>query len=248
MRIATDSSFTSFYPPERLPLSLPLQEPLYVEVRVRDPPDPGVTLRIRDCFAYPASRHSLWVLLYNGCPNTLDSEFPSSVLEGPGAAGGDGAVQYRRFDIKTFTFIDPETGEPSQEEVYFYCWVEVCAADSERCQSQCVHNTTAGQSDSERLRRQLGSDPEARLVSVGPVRLGNGTAHRTPPPDSLRTGAVLEMLSVYSISAIGSASLFLLLSALAMGLLRRRAIRRSGVARESGAVATDTASETVATS
>ncbi|MBN3315938.1 ZP4 protein, partial [Atractosteus spatula] len=66
MRIAKDSSFSSFFPADRLPLSLPLREPLFVEVRVRDPPDPRISLRIRDCFAYPASRHSLWVLLYDG--------------------------------------------------------------------------------------------------------------------------------------------------------------------------------------
>ncbi|GLD45952.1 zona pellucida sperm-binding protein 4-like protein, partial [Lates japonicus] len=67
MRIATDASFTSFFHEEQLPLTLPLRTAAYVEVSIAQPsPDPILSLRVRDCFAYPASRHSVWTLLYDG--------------------------------------------------------------------------------------------------------------------------------------------------------------------------------------
>ncbi|KAG9343056.1 hypothetical protein JZ751_015274, partial [Albula glossodonta] len=115
MRIATDGSFSSFVPEDQLPLVLPLRAPVHVEVSLAGPfPDPGLTLRLRDCFAFPASRHSLWTLLHDGCPNPLDSE-RSSVLVGTPVQSIPHA-QVKRFDVKTFTFLDPKTGAPSMEE------------------------------------------------------------------------------------------------------------------------------------
>lgn len=65
--VVLDASFTSFFPEDQLPLSLPLRKAAYVEVAIAQPsPDPGLCLRVRDCFAYPASRHSVWTLLYDG--------------------------------------------------------------------------------------------------------------------------------------------------------------------------------------
>lgn len=62
-----DASFTSFFPEDQLPLSLALRRNAYVEVAIAQPsPDPTLSLRVRDCFAYPASRHSVWMLLYDG--------------------------------------------------------------------------------------------------------------------------------------------------------------------------------------
>ncbi len=62
-----DASFTSFFPEDQLPLTLPLRKAAYVEISIAQPsPDPSLSLRVRDCFAYPASRHSVWTLLYNG--------------------------------------------------------------------------------------------------------------------------------------------------------------------------------------
>lgn len=62
-----DESFTSFLPEDQLPLTLYLRKAVYVEVSITPPsPDPSLSLRVRDCFAYPASRHSVWTLLYDG--------------------------------------------------------------------------------------------------------------------------------------------------------------------------------------
>uniref|UniRef100_A0AAQ4NTN8 Uncharacterized protein n=1 Tax=Gasterosteus aculeatus aculeatus TaxID=481459 RepID=A0AAQ4NTN8_GASAC len=114
-----DASFTSFFPEEQLPITFPLRKVVYVEVSIAQPsPDPSLSLRVRDCFAYPASGHSVWTLLHDGCPNPLDN-MRSSV---PVSDGGkiDSHSQFRRFDVKTFAFLDPHTGHPSGEEVMFY--------------------------------------------------------------------------------------------------------------------------------
>lgn len=62
-----DASFTSFFPEEQLPITFPLRKVVYVEVSIAQPsPDPSLSLRVRDCFAYPASGHSVWTLLHDG--------------------------------------------------------------------------------------------------------------------------------------------------------------------------------------
>ena len=62
-----DESFTSFFTGEQLPLTVPLEKAVHVEVSIDTPvPDPNLSLRLLDCFAYPASRHSIWTLLYDG--------------------------------------------------------------------------------------------------------------------------------------------------------------------------------------
>uniref|UniRef100_A0A0E9R478 ZP-C domain-containing protein n=1 Tax=Anguilla anguilla TaxID=7936 RepID=A0A0E9R478_ANGAN len=82
MRIAKDASFTSFFPEDQLPLTLPLRKSAYVEVSIAQPsPDPTLSLRVQDCFAYPVSRHSVWMLLYDGCPNPLDHMKSSAPLD-----------------------------------------------------------------------------------------------------------------------------------------------------------------------
>lgn len=64
---ALDASFTSFFPEDELPLTLPLNKAAYVEISIAQPtPDPTLSLRVQDCFAYPESRHSVWMLLYDG--------------------------------------------------------------------------------------------------------------------------------------------------------------------------------------
>lgn len=135
-----DASFTSFFPEDQLPLSLPLRKAAYVEVAIAQPsPDPTLSLRVRDCFAYPASRHSVWTLLYDGwvsaacvqtmparlqfllfsslcrCPNPLDNMRSSVPVDNQGKTTFPSQV--RRFDVKTFAFVDPHTGHPSMEEV-----------------------------------------------------------------------------------------------------------------------------------
>nr|XP_046159517.1 zona pellucida sperm-binding protein 4-like isoform X1 [Oncorhynchus gorbuscha] len=203
MRIATDESFTSFLPEDQLPLTLYLRKPVYVEVSITPPsPDPSLSLRVRDCFAYPASRHSVWTLLYDGCPNPLDSMRSSVPVDSRGKTTSHSQV--RRFDVKTFSFFDPETGNPSVEEVYFYCWVEICT-EEEECKQHCSITSP----DGEREKRESGSDRVSQLVSFGPVLLGqNGSGQEQNHSDHLN---IAFQVSMYSVIVICTSILFFLL-------------------------------------
>uniref|UniRef100_A0A8C5G2A9 Zona pellucida sperm-binding protein 4-like n=1 Tax=Gouania willdenowi TaxID=441366 RepID=A0A8C5G2A9_GOUWI len=116
MRIATDPSFTSFIPEDQLPLTVALRDTVNVEISIVQPfPDPSLSLFVRDCFAYPASRHSVWTLLYDGCPNPVDNMRSSIPVDNQGKTTSHSQV--RRFDVKTFAFLEPDSGNPSAEEV-----------------------------------------------------------------------------------------------------------------------------------
>ncbi|XP_029583897.1 zona pellucida sperm-binding protein 2-like isoform X2 [Salmo trutta] len=203
MRIATDESFTSFLPEDQLPLTLYLRKPVYVEVSITPPsPDPSLSLRVRDCFAYPASRHSVWTLLYDGCPNPLDSMRSSVPVDSQGKTTSHSQV--RRFDVKTFSFLDPETGNPSVEEVYFYCWVEICT-EEEECKQHCSITSP----DGERERRESGSDRVSQLVSFGPMLLGQNTSGQEQNhSDHLN---IAFQVSMCSVTVICTSILFFLL-------------------------------------
>ncbi|CAL8287147.1 unnamed protein product [Boreogadus saida] len=174
MRIATDSSFSSFISADQLPAAFQLRSPIYVEVSIRQPaPEPGLSLRVRDCFAYPTSRTSVWRLLYDGCPNLLDPLRSSTPVESQGEASPPSQV--RRFDVKTFAFLDPQTGKPSEEEIYFYCWVEICTVAAE-----CAQPCTIVSSEARRRRRREVWSDLAQLVSLGPLRLGRSDVDPEP--------------------------------------------------------------------
>ncbi|MGH0163532.1 UNVERIFIED_CONTAM: hypothetical protein FKN15_045369 [Acipenser sinensis] len=66
LRIATDTSYTSFYPQSHLPLSFLLGSKVYLEVQLVNPPDPNVVLLVHYCIAYPQSSQAAWVILYEG--------------------------------------------------------------------------------------------------------------------------------------------------------------------------------------
>ncbi|XP_036408718.1 zona pellucida sperm-binding protein 4-like [Megalops cyprinoides] len=210
MRIATDSSFTSFVPPDQLPLTLPLRTPVHVEVSFTEPsPNPGLSLHVRDCFAFPASRHSLWTLLLNGCPNPLDNERSSVFVDTVGQSVS--RTQVKRFDVKTFAFIDPTTGLLSAEQLYFYCWVEICIEEAE-CEQQCATPSSV----STRMKRVPRSDRVSQLVSCGPVLLDQNNSqrerHHGDDTTTLNTATVYQVLAAYSFSVVCLSLLFTLLS------------------------------------
>ncbi|XP_071330509.1 zona pellucida sperm-binding protein 4-like [Trachinotus anak] len=203
MKIATDASFTSFFPEDQLPLSLPLRKAAYVEVSIAQPsPDPTLSLRVRDCFAYPSSRHSVWTLLYDGCPNPLDNMRSSFPVDNQGKTNSHSQV--RRFDVKTFAFLDPHTGHPSVEEMYFYCWVEICT-DYSDCAQSCAIISSEG----ERQRREtLSESDQVHLVSLGPLLLGHHTELEDDPCVKQNT---MFQVTLYTLSGVGVALLLILL-------------------------------------
>ncbi|XP_062244544.1 uncharacterized protein LOC133954223 [Platichthys flesus] len=135
LRIAKDPEYSSFYPQYHQPMQMLLGKPLYLEVRLLNAPDPGVVLLVHFCVAYPRSGTSVWVLLYNGCPNPLDPAPHQAVLSAPQPPSPRG--QTRRFTISTFQFLpDGEFKDPN-EEIYFMCSTEICSPRDGPCVEGC---------------------------------------------------------------------------------------------------------------
>lgn len=202
MRIATDPSFTSFIPEDQLPLILPLRETVNVEISIVQPsPDPSLSLRVRDCFAYPASRHSVWTLLYDGCPNPLDDMKSSVPVDNLGKTASHSQV--RRFDVKTFAFLEPHTGHASPEKMYFYCWVEICTQESD-----CAQDCTIISSENGRHRREAGLEPsQVQLVSVGPL----GQTGKELQESTCETQKTVYQMIIYTLTSVAAALLVVLL-------------------------------------
>ncbi|XP_068435626.1 zona pellucida sperm-binding protein 4-like [Clinocottus analis] len=215
MRIATDASFTSFFPEDQLPIAFPLRKVVYVEVSIAQPsPDPTLSLRMRDCFAYPASRHSVWRLLQDGCPNPLDNNGSSIHVSDQGETTAPS--QFRRFDVKTFAFLDPHTGRPSVEELYFYCWVELCTKGVE-CAQPCVIIPSEGE---RRRREATPQSNQVQLVSLGPLLLGqNGTELED---NQCVTRQTVFQVTVYTLSGVGAALVLILMFTLWSRIGRRQ--------------------------
>ncbi|XP_040918237.1 zona pellucida sperm-binding protein 4-like [Toxotes jaculatrix] len=204
MRVATDASFTSFFPEDQLPLTLPLREAAYVEVSIAQPsPDPTLALRVWDCFAYPTSRHSVWTLLYDGCPNPMDNMRSSVPVDNQGKTSSHS--QIRRFDVKTFAFVDPNTGHPSVEEMYFYCWVEICTDDVDCAQSCAIISSEGGR----QRRETMSESDQVHLVSLGPLLLGQNNSELEDNPCVKQN--TMFRVTVYTLSGVGAALLLILL-------------------------------------
>ncbi|XP_055008786.1 zona pellucida sperm-binding protein 4-like isoform X2 [Boleophthalmus pectinirostris] len=217
MRIAKDASFTSFFAEDELPVSLPLRENAHVEISFVEPsPDPTLSLRVRDCFAYPETKHSVWNLLFDGCPNPLDDMQSSIPVDNKGKIAFHSQV--RRFDVKTFAFLDPHTGHHSTDPVYFYCWVEICSENVE-CAQYCSITSSGG----ERQRRDaLHTSDHLHLISLGPLLAGqNGTDVEDNP--FLKSKKMFQV-TVYILAGVGAA-LLLLLMFMAFRSIRRCQMR-----------------------
>ncbi|XP_064857524.1 uncharacterized protein LOC115142379 [Oncorhynchus nerka] len=138
LRIATDEQYSSFYPQYHRPLQMLLGKPLHLEVRLLNPPDDKVVLLVHYCVAYPRSGQTVWVLLYNGCPNHLDPDSQKPHPSPPPPPFHQG--QTRRFTISTFQFLTSGQTQTLEdhEEIYFMCSTEVCSPlDGSLCVEGC---------------------------------------------------------------------------------------------------------------
>ncbi|KAL1255547.1 hypothetical protein QQF64_013608 [Cirrhinus molitorella] len=132
--ISEDETFTKFYPQCHQPLNVLLGKPVYLELRLKSP-KPAATLIVHYCVAYPRSAKSALIMIFEGCPNPLDS--------------GSTSILYmkhlpqnrhqRRFEIKAFQFMDLSTNKYLNEEIYFMCSTEVCMPSGLPCAETCFN-------------------------------------------------------------------------------------------------------------
>ncbi|XP_051790340.1 zona pellucida sperm-binding protein 4-like isoform X8 [Erpetoichthys calabaricus] len=133
LRVAKDKCYTQYYPETGLPLRLLLGSSLYLELCLLNSPDPDAKLLVNYCIAYPRSSEAAWVLIYNGCPNTLDPS-PSHLRKSP-------HNHCRRFEVKTFQFVDRRTKAYLDEEIYILCSTEICSSAETSCDGACFDHT-----------------------------------------------------------------------------------------------------------
>ncbi|KAI7810564.1 putative zona pellucida sperm-binding protein 4-like [Triplophysa rosa] len=134
LRIAKDEYYNDFYPQYHQPLRMLLGKPLYLEVRLMNPPDPTALLLVHYCVAYPRSAKSAWILIYDGCPNSLDQTPTHTPPATPAEALTN---QVRRFTVTTFKFLPEDDSLQTNEEIYFMCSTEVCLPSDGPCIEGC---------------------------------------------------------------------------------------------------------------
>ncbi|KAL2080139.1 hypothetical protein ACEWY4_023932 [Coilia grayii] len=135
LRIAEDGTFSKFLPHYHQPLRDLLGKRVYIEVRIFAP-RPTAVLLVHYCVAYPRSARSALILLYEGCPNALDSG-ATSILHMSDLPQNR---HTRRFMIKTFQFMDVSSNRFLNEEIYFMCSAEVCFPAKMTCKITCFDN------------------------------------------------------------------------------------------------------------
>ncbi|XP_067297233.1 uncharacterized protein [Pseudorasbora parva] len=139
LRIAKDELYESFYPQYHQPLHMLLGKPLYLEVRLLNPPDPTAMLLVHYCIAYPRSAKSAWILIYDGCPNFLDQTPTHTAPATPPEALTN---HVRRFTVTTFQFLSEDANLQADEEIYFMCSTEVCLPSDGPCVEGCFADSS----------------------------------------------------------------------------------------------------------
>ncbi|XP_046894240.1 proline-rich protein 36-like [Hypomesus transpacificus] len=135
LRIATDEQYNHFLPEPHLPLALLLGRPLYLELVLLNPPEPGSVLLVHHCLAYTQSPHTGWMLVYDGCPR--DGALPASPPS-----------DTRRLTVTAFQALSTQrplplqtgstTPHPENPEVHFLCSTEVCSPTDRDCSVGCI--------------------------------------------------------------------------------------------------------------
>ncbi|XP_068111720.1 zona pellucida sperm-binding protein 1-like [Hyperolius riggenbachi] len=186
LRISKGSNFSEFYSSADYPLQILLREFIFFEVRLLQPSDPRLHLRLHHCWGAPSLDPAAgvrWPLINNGCPFTGDDPM-TEVLPTPVPSS------YQRFVVSAFTFL----GLPGKSQMYIYCSVSVCVPSSaENCTSDC--------SSLKRYRR-FEPDISYHLVSTrGPLHFQQETGagltslqHMTPALPGILLAAVLFVL------------------------------------------------------
>ncbi|XP_076607872.1 zona pellucida sperm-binding protein 1-like [Chaetodon auriga] len=143
LRIATDESFTSFHPEAHLPLGAVRGSPVYVEVRLLDPPEPSLVLLVHSCLAYTQAPSTSWMLVYDGCPSRGDSQ----LLPSPRSD------HIQRIMISSFLLLPSENliflantehSHLEDPEIFFLCLTEVCSAVNGDCTVGCIDGADSG--------------------------------------------------------------------------------------------------------
>ncbi|XP_069828997.1 zona pellucida sperm-binding protein 4-like [Dendropsophus ebraccatus] len=140
LRISLDSRYTDYYNAPDYPVVKVLRDSVFVEVRILQKSDPDLVLVLHQCWATPTSdplNAIQWPILINGCP-FADDDYKSELIPVASSSAVAFPSHYSRFDVKTFTFVDPNTQMPIVGQVYIHCSASACVpTTSDSCVAAC---------------------------------------------------------------------------------------------------------------
>ncbi|KAL7887877.1 hypothetical protein AOLI_G00028510 [Acnodon oligacanthus] len=117
--VQAQAAYTSYYTDADYPVTKVLREPVYVEVRMLGRTDPNIALILGHCWA-TSSPHPFstpqWDLLVDGCPYQYD-RYLTTPIPVDGSSGLQFPSHYKRFVLKMFTFVDPDSKAPWREKL-----------------------------------------------------------------------------------------------------------------------------------
>ncbi|XP_066566410.1 uncharacterized protein LOC136753922 isoform X2 [Amia ocellicauda] len=186
MDIMRDSTFSSAFTADEFPVARRLREPVFVQVMV-DSEDPGLELFLRDCWGTlgPQPTHPItWPIIQDSCE--LQEDEYRTVFHRVRAGSTLAFPQHhKRFEVKTFAFVKPETTKLLNHQIYFHCSVILCDTAALRTDEAC-----SGDCIPHRQRRGRRSGSEAKpgmVVSAGSIELLplNGVGKNALDPRSL---------------------------------------------------------------
>ncbi|XP_056337247.1 zona pellucida sperm-binding protein 4-like [Danio aesculapii] len=159
-----DEAYTSYYSEADYPVTKVLREPVYVDVHILERTDPNIVLMLGSCWATSTPNPlsvPRWDLLVDGCPYQ-DDRYLTTLVPVTGSSGVHFPNHHKRFIVKMFTFVDPQSLAPVQQTVFIHCSTAVCHQSTGSCQQSCA-----------RKRRDVDvkTISEQTLVSSGEVRL-----------------------------------------------------------------------------
>ncbi|XP_073423440.1 zona pellucida sperm-binding protein 4-like [Dendrobates tinctorius] len=167
MRIAQDVSYSSYFIDEHYPVVKVLRDPVYLEVRLLHRTDPNLVLVLNDCWATNSADSTIlpqWPILLNRCPFDGDNYISQSVPVGGPTQRLPYPNHYKRFVVKTFTFMDQGAQIALEGLIYFHCSASVCVPSA---MDNCV---TSCSSRNRRMAEDVEPQPLANVVtSDGPV-------------------------------------------------------------------------------
>ncbi|XP_056416169.1 zona pellucida sperm-binding protein 4-like [Hyla sarda] len=159
MRIAKDAQYQQYYADEDYPIVKVLRDPVFVEVRILNRRDPGVTLLLNQCWATTSTNSQQlpqWPILTDGCPFDGDNYMTQPVTIQDTSLSFP--LHYKRFIVSTFTFVSGQASLTGL--VYFHCSASACVPSP---QSQCIPTCS-------RRRRSLNNFEPVTVVSAdGPI-------------------------------------------------------------------------------
>nr|AAK16577.1 egg envelope protein ZP2 variant B [Danio rerio] len=160
-----DEAYTSYYNEADYPVTKVLREPVYVDVHILERTDPNIVLMLGNCWATSTPNPlsvPRWDLLVNGCPNQ-DDRYLTTLVPVTASSGVHFPNHHKRFIVKMFTFVDPQSLSPVQQTVFIHCNTAVCyPSAAQSCEQSCA-----------RKRRDVSSMPisNENTVSSGQVTL-----------------------------------------------------------------------------